>query len=698
MFLNPIMLAGLFAIAVPVAIHLLNRRKTQRVVWAAMRFLQASVRRNQRRMRVQDWLLLLMRCGLMALLALIVARPALHAAASYGRTGVTAVIVLDNSYSMSQSDGAVTNFDRARKSAEQVLDSLGAGGSAAVLLASDTVEELIPQPTTDLDLARQTIREAKLTDRSTDLLPAMQRAAEILSGKAGGQIHLITDDRLNGWRQFEAIRQLIERSKDRIRTSVVLVHSLAQANLAVTDLRLSSPMAIAGRPTMFEARVTNFAAAEARGIEVRLSADGKTAADQVIIDSIAPRQSRSVTLSARLDAGDHTVTVSIPADHLPADDARTIAVRAVSRINVLLVDGGNSGAAQGSEVLFLRQALVPVPAGEAEGYYLQTKTVSPAQLASVRLGDFDAVFLVDVPEFVAPISETLGDYVRRGGSLVLFPGPQTQVDSYNGALGAVTAAKLGPSQSGTFTLSAENLDPSLLQIWKDASASVLGAAHVTRRFPVHVADDSRVLMRYSDHSPALIERSVGQGRVALFNSTANTAWNDLPLHAELFVPLVQQLLASTLSHQDEDLNIRVGQHFIWHPASELIGREATIVPPKGAQSTPQTRSIALVGARPTLDFAETSSAGAYDVIVSDPPAHVKFATQADPEESDPQPLTAQQKEELSKVAQVTDASNVSGGGVFDDRAGRELWLPLALLAIALACVETVASERFSRPK
>ena len=45
-----------------------------------------------------------------------------------------------------------------------------------------------------------------------------------------------------------------------------------------------------------------------------------------------------------------------------------------------------------------------------------------------------------------------------------------------------------------------------------------------------------------------------------------------------------------------------------------------------------------MGARPTLDFSETSSAGAYDVIVSDPPAHLKFATQADAEESDPQPL------------------------------------------------------------
>ena len=76
-FLNPIMLAGLAAIAVPIIIHLLNRRKFQKVVWAAMRFLRISVEQNQRRMRIEDMILLILRCLLVALLALALARPAI---------------------------------------------------------------------------------------------------------------------------------------------------------------------------------------------------------------------------------------------------------------------------------------------------------------------------------------------------------------------------------------------------------------------------------------------------------------------------------------------------------------------------------------------------------------------------------------------------------------------------------------------
>src|SRR5439155_22697887 len=100
-FLNPIMLFGLTAISVPIIIHLLNRREFQKVVWAAMRFLRLSVEQNQRRMKIEDLILLALRCLLLALLAVALARPAILSKASdrFGQSKVTGVIILDNSYS-----------------------------------------------------------------------------------------------------------------------------------------------------------------------------------------------------------------------------------------------------------------------------------------------------------------------------------------------------------------------------------------------------------------------------------------------------------------------------------------------------------------------------------------------------------------------------------------------------------------------
>src|SRR6059036_3839729 len=127
-FLNPIMLAGLAAVTIPILIHLLTRRKFQKVVWAAMRFIQASVEKNQKRMRLEDMILLAVRCLLLGLLALALARPAILSNASdlFGQSKVTGVILLDNSQSMGMRDGTTTRFDKAKKAAEAALDSMPA--------------------------------------------------------------------------------------------------------------------------------------------------------------------------------------------------------------------------------------------------------------------------------------------------------------------------------------------------------------------------------------------------------------------------------------------------------------------------------------------------------------------------------------------------------------------------------------------
>src|SRR3954466_16224779 len=110
MLLNPLLAwLGLGAISVPILIHLLNRRKFEKVVWAAMRFLRVSVEQNQRRIRVEDMILLALRCLLLLLLGFALARPTGCSATHggwLGQTKITAVVLLDNSYSMSATDGA----------------------------------------------------------------------------------------------------------------------------------------------------------------------------------------------------------------------------------------------------------------------------------------------------------------------------------------------------------------------------------------------------------------------------------------------------------------------------------------------------------------------------------------------------------------------------------------------------------------
>src|SRR5881409_2150547 len=96
--------AGVLLASVPVIIHILNRRRFKIVNWAAMEFLLRALRKNRRRLRFEQWLLLAVRCLVLFIFATALARPlacrdSTLASIAGQRSGLY-VFVLDNSYSM----------------------------------------------------------------------------------------------------------------------------------------------------------------------------------------------------------------------------------------------------------------------------------------------------------------------------------------------------------------------------------------------------------------------------------------------------------------------------------------------------------------------------------------------------------------------------------------------------------------------
>jgi len=96
-------LAGLLLAGIPILIHILNRRRYKTVDWAAMDFLLRAMRKNRRKLRFEQWILLSVRCLVLAFLGFALARPMgcdCNSSASLGgRTGLH-VFIIDNSYSM----------------------------------------------------------------------------------------------------------------------------------------------------------------------------------------------------------------------------------------------------------------------------------------------------------------------------------------------------------------------------------------------------------------------------------------------------------------------------------------------------------------------------------------------------------------------------------------------------------------------
>jgi Aerotolerance regulator N-terminal/von Willebrand factor type A domain/CARDB len=711
-FLNPLMLAGLGAISVPVIIHLLNRHRVRRVTWAAMRFLRASVARNQRRMNIEDWLLLALRCLLLALLALALARPTFQntAAVSRGRTAVTGLILLDNSYSMGLTDGTQSRFDRARKYAETIIDSLPVTSKTAVWLAADSVRGLIPEPTRDLNLARKTFREAPLSDRGTRLCPAIKSGIEMLQRHGGPrrEIYLLTDGQAGGWEELSETVKLLTATKRDIHLNLIIINDREDHNLGVSDLRLASGLTPVDQSLRFEVQVTNFGHDDARNVAVRLAVDEEPASDQTVIDSISAGNSQSVSLFTKLRTeGAHAVTAEITGDRLVADDRRTLAVTATRRLRVLLVDGHAGRTPLETDSFYLRNALAPVdPAGVGD-FYLEPVTITPTELATTRLDSYSAVALANVPDLSQATAAALLQYIRRGGGLIVFPGDLVNVRFYNTELagryaflpatfGSLTGA---PDDDHAFHLQAKDYDHPLVTLWNDPAAGTLASARFTKAYQLQPAatPDVRVVIRFANGTPAIVERTVGQGRVILFASSANTAWNDLPVRPA-FVPLLARSLGALLEQRNKASNIAVGDRFVYRVTDDALGKDAIIT---NAEKFRQFRRVEPVENQPVLSSEAIDLAGAYDVTVqTDPPLKLKFAAQADPRESRLDALSEGQLAQLGEIATIvhwqpdTPWLQSNPGAA----AGWEIWRVLVYVALALAVVEMVVGQLFSEPK
>ncbi|MCA9298950.1 MAG: BatA domain-containing protein, partial [Phycisphaerales bacterium] len=168
-FLHPILLgAGIACISIPIIIHFFMRRRRRPMPWAAMRFLMEAYKRRRRRLQFEQWLLLALRCLLIALLALAFGRPMLGDGIDGGRRTVT--IVLDDSMT-STANGA---FEGLRDQALALIDDLnGLRGDTVGFITTAPATARVSPPSPDLDAVRRLIENHRPTDAVQDLAGAL---------------------------------------------------------------------------------------------------------------------------------------------------------------------------------------------------------------------------------------------------------------------------------------------------------------------------------------------------------------------------------------------------------------------------------------------------------------------------------------------------------------------------------------------
>ena len=673
-FVNPLVLIGLVAAVIPLLVHLFHFRRPRKLDYSSIALLRSIQRTTMQRVRIRNWLLLLLRTLALCALIFVFARPTLTGISNaqfLGHARVSMVLALDASPSMMQRDSDGIRLTQAKSMAESIMAT--ADPDDEVFVLSQDAQYLQPvseladlQPIYTTRTAYQTIYQATtlLHQEATYLNKVVYYLGDL-------QKTTLTD----------SVPTPIHET-----TSIVLIPVGAPEstpNVGITNVLVTSRIIDLGAPVTVEATVVNHGTSPIDDYAVSLYLEDRHVAQTSAM--LPPDVSVRVRLQGTPETrGWMAGTVVIEDDSFEADNQRHFTLYVPERRDILIVHGTLAQTKHVELALSVRE----------EPRSLYTTAIPQSGLAAAPLSQYSAIMLVGLDGLSSGEILKLDQYVQTGGGLLLFPG--SNPDPVNTLLDAFGAGHVTIQTMETSLESADFEHPLFEGIFTVSESSyrmesvrISRAAHYRPR-----AGAEQTLMAGLGGIPLLQEIQYGRGRILFLAVAPELSWSDLPVRG-LFVPLMYRTahyLSAGGSVQGEQA--LVGRNVtIRLPATQ---EEITIKLPDGTELMAAQRQVFDAS---VIEF-QADSPGISQVLVKQNTAHL-ISIGLDPRESHLSYATPDEAGNRLSAALETTVDRVSADSrqelptaVAQARTGLELWRHFLALGLILLSAEMLLAARW----
>jgi|688.fasta_scaffold03993_12 hypothetical protein len=572
-------LAGL----IPIALHLWFQRQRQEIPWAAMQFLLAAIQKQTRRIRIQQLLLLLLRVAILLALALAAAQPFLTQASdswgSISRPPMLWVGVIDNSFSMQFRDSSqVSRWEQAISQARKKMDQLQAGDGIVLMTMGSPPKVLFSEATFDrstalLELSRlqPSFTSSNLNSTLSALEQVLQRNRQRHPELTNCQIDFFTDIAGPTWTRppESSTSQVLRKLSSTAQLNLEAINDGSSDNIAVTEVKVRTNSPEKDQDVVIAATVTNFSTSQSVDIPVQLMIDGQTV--QSIDTKIAPREKKQVEFIHRFaESKTYRLEIHIPQDQLAIDDRRHSLLTLSDSLNTLVLQDIEGQAKY--IALALNQQLSAQPS------ITSAATVNTAfvdQWQDLPLEQTNLVVLCNISSIPDSFATLLGDFVRRGGGLLVFLGDRidpsnyqslTNMQSPEGAFFPISLTT--PSPLGLYPIDPRNYESPVLKLFEGFPDSGLLTTPIFRFWNIEAIEklpsNMTIDISTEREMPLLVSNRFGQGKISwwLTAPTPQEAtigerdpWNALGAWPS-FLPLMREQ-ASYLTQRNENLTDRL---------------------------------------------------------------------------------------------------------------------------------------------
>ena len=689
--LNPgFLFAGAAAVAAPIIIHLLNRRRFKKINWAAMDFLLEAQRLNRRRVKLEEIILLLLRCLAMILIGLMIARPSLDINVSgLLKAGQTErVIVLDDSLSMATIGQQGSPINKASEILQKGIKSLSNNNSQDIFTVVRTTDpnKFAPNglPLTESSITDllDEFKNIKATDLRGDLHSALTTVAKSFDSEKASfakVVYLFTDLRRMDWESstksgsdkgvVQTLQGIAEKAAG---CYVVDLGSEVENNLFIEEVKPLGKVLVSGVPADFEVLVRNLGKSDIEDVTVSFSvrgslplkskiplieagAIGVAAFSYTFTDS--SNESFSVPVEISLDN-----EFSKSEDALREDNVRYFPARVASGMRVLIVDGDPSGIFGRSESFYLSNALSP---GGPAISGVDVTVLDDADFDSSNLSQYEVIFIANLYRITEERAVGLNEWVKNGGGLVLLLGDQIDEDVYNDVL-YKNGSGLLPFKLSTVggdekeekwvNIKPEKQNHPLFRFFEGDNKRLLDQVKVFRWWNSEIdgnensPNPSNIVasLTSDDNSPLVVERQIGDGRVLAVTTPLDNDWNNFPENGASFLITSQELVRYMSRNIASEGLLSVAEPILYPVDVREYRQQANLLRPgeevpEKVEALPQNKDN-LNDLEWTLGYENTDQKGIYEIQFERADGSgvqsLAFAANLDTEESNLSRITA----------------------------------------------------------
>ena len=667
-FLYPTFLFALFALAIPIIIHLFYFRRFRKVYFTNVRFLKEVKEETSARQRLRNLLVLLMRLLAVAALVFAFAQPFIPQDTEVKKGAKSVSVFVDNSFSMSALSEDVPLVEKAKQRAREIVDAFQVEDRFQILTNDfEGRHQLLVSKEDALSL----IDEVEISPSVKEISKVLIRQQQALSnGASDNKTAFIVSDFQKNISDFE------NYSDTTLEVNLVPLQSVQERNISIDSCWFDAPVQMINQTNSLIISVKNHSDQDAENI--RLSLRHEDQVKPVGTLSIPALSSVTDTINITiLRTGWHEAELNITDYPVQFDDKYFFTFNVAEEIKILVINELASNK-------YLDATFKGVD-------YFTIVNQSSSNLNYSSFSDYDLITTNGLSSFSSGLSSGLKEYAEGGGNVLVFPGPSANIASYNSFLASLRANELQNLEKQERAVSQMNTDEFVFNdVFENQNSNlklpVSQANYILSKFASRAEEP---LLTYRDGSTYLAKYKNKQGHLYLCTSPLDEEFNNLVRSGEIFIPMLYKMAISTA--KEKRIAYTIGKDELIEASNSITGADL-VYKIKGA-SEEFIPEQTVIGPKVLLGInGQITESGFYDLFLKEGELLEKYAFNYDRKESEMANLNNADLQNVSndliKIIDNTAAASLTP--IIGERShGIVLWRWCLILALIFLGLETL---------